>query len=415
MTRVVRLGAAVLVGVQACAVAVDVVPVEGARELSFVGWPDASAREIRVRVLSALAQLRGEPFAEGLEVRAHGVPPEWLGGGELDLAVAVGVLAALGELDVSQLSGVGLVGSLGLDGRLVPVRGAFVLGEGLSGAGARWLLGAEANREELAAVGVRAGGLATLADVRSVLRGELRLADRDLWAPELRAAEGLGPGLRDALRAVDAGVRVLALEGPVSTSPTLLARQLCQRLPPMNFGERREVLAIQSASGLYLPGVGSALLRPFRAPHHSVSEAGLVGGGAKLRAGELTLAHRGVLYLDQLGEFSGRALEALAEGLRRGEIVVERHGRSLRLPARPCLVVASLSVCPCGASRAKCQCTAEQRQRHRRRDYGRFGELIECVVRLGSEHCEPYAHGDAEATLELHRRTHAITVEGSES
>lgn len=387
--RVVKLGAAVLVGVQACAVAVDVVPIEGPSTLRLVGWKEASARELRVRVEAALCHLFGEPLVGAFEVRAHGVPPEWLGGGELDLVVAVGLVAAMGRLDVSQLDGVGLIGELALDGRLRIVRGAFVIGSALRWAGVRWLLGADENRDELGAVGVRAGTVANLGEVLAVLRGEIRFADRD----PLVERESLPPGsvrtnyeqgLRDALRAVDSGVRVLALEGPQLSSQTLIARQLWQRLPPLGFDERREVLAIQSAAGLFRQG--SAVARPFRAPHHSVSDAGLVGGGQKPRAGELTLAHRGVLFLDQLGEFRRSGLDALAVGWRRRELEVSSFGRSLRLPADPALIVVSLQTCPCGWSgSAQCRCTREQKARYRGREYGRFGECIECVVRVGGE------------------------------
>jgi magnesium chelatase family protein len=389
--QAVTVGASVLVGVEACPVWLDVVPVEGSRELSFEGWTEAGAREVKARVLSALSALGIAP--EGILVRVGGAPAEWLGSG-LDLAVAVGIVAALGMpsgllglgcmLPRHRLEGVALLAELALDGRLRPVRGAYVLARARQEGGARVVIGAEANRDELGAVGgLRVGLCSTLAEVVSLLRGDVKFATA-LPPAEARGNAQLEQAFCAAAAVVESGARVIALEGAPTVASTLVARWLWQSAPLMGFREREEVLSVLSSAGLYREG--QSLGRSFRAPHHTVSEAGLIGGGDRVRPGEVSLAHRGVLFLDQAGEFSTRCLDALGDVLARGESVVQRRERTFRLPASPWLVVLGLSPCPCGwAGSRSCRCTAEQKAKHRGRSYGKLGSLVQSVVRLGSE------------------------------
>ncbi len=340
---------------------IDGVPVEVEVRLSsqlprvdVVGLPEAAVRESAARVRSAIAAV-GFPFPDR-RVTVN-LAPAWLrkSSAGLDLPIAVAILAANGAIEPDALAGLGLVGELALDGRLRAVRGALPLVMALGSAGCtRIVAPADSGAEVALATGAPISVAASLKDVLAALvAGHALEAARApagpapcILATELASVRGQEHAKR-ALEVAAAGGHALLLSGAPGAGKTLLARALPGLLPPLSREEALEVTRIHSVAGLL--GFGSPLAseRPFRAPHHSATRAGLLGGGSPPLPGEVSLAHRGVLFLDELPEFERRALEALREVLEEGRVALARAGARLLFPARVQLVGAC-NPCPCG-------------------------------------------------------------------
>lgn len=315
-------------------------------------------RESAARVRGALAAA-GEPFPEH-RVTVNLAPADLRKGGNgLDLPIAVGILAAAGRIEAAALEGLGLVGELALDGRLRPVRGGLALALAIRGAGCTRLALPAANAPEAAlAPGVAVYEAHHLGSLLEALRGGTGLA-RVLGSLPDGASDGDGFDLSDvrgqeaakrALEIAAAGGHGLLMRGPPGAGKTMLARRLAGLLPPLSFDEALEVTRIHGAAGLLRAEDGRVHLsrsRPFRAPHHSASRAGLLGGGNPPRPGEVSLAHRGVLLLDELPEFERRSLESLRQVLEERRVVVARALGSFVFPADFQLVAAA-NPCPCG-------------------------------------------------------------------
>jgi magnesium chelatase family protein len=353
-----RVTSATLVGVDGVAVEVEVRISSRLPRVDVVGLPEAAVRESAARVRAAIAAA-GETFPDRrvtVNLAPAGVRKSGPG---LDLPIAVGILAAAGCVDAAALEGLGLVGELALDGRLRPVRGALALALAVRDAGcARLALPAASAPEAALAPGLEVLAASDLPGLLRALRGE-DVLPRAEGALEQDAGDGEGLDLGDvrgqeaskrALAVAAAGGHALLLRGPPGAGKTMLARRLPGILPPLAFEEALEVTRILGAAGHPAERDGRVHLsqrRPFRAPHHSASRAGLLGGGSPPRPGEVSLAHRGVLLLDELPEFERRALESLRQVLEERRVVVARAAGSVAFPAFFQLV-ASANPCPCG-------------------------------------------------------------------
>lgn len=367
----------VLLGLDAQPVRVEVTTTRGPSFFQMVGLAEAAVRESRVRVASALALLG--VLLDEYAVTVNLAPGDLKKtGAALDLAIAVALLAALGVADSNRCQEFQLCGELSLEGSLLPIRGLLPLLEGAKRHGVEQAIVPASNSAEAGLVrGMRIYVARSLAEVLAHLNQQSSLDHApptlpclDCTSCDCDLSEVRGQlGARRALEIAAAGNHNLLFIGPPGGGKTLLARRLPSIMPPLTHAEAIELTAIHSVVGLVDPRVGVVTRRPFRAPHHSVSEAALVGGGDVPRPGEISLAHHGVLFLDELAEFRRPALEALRQPLEDGRVCISRTRASACFPARP-LVVAAVNGCPCGfyghPTRACC-CTEQRRLRYAQR------------------------------------------------
>jgi magnesium chelatase family protein len=369
------VNSAVLEGVVGRVVTVEVHVSRGLPGYTVVGLPDATGRESRERVRAALLS-SGLPYPmKRVTVNLAPASVRKTGSG-LELAVALALTSADGGLPSGVLDGVGVLGELGLDGSVRPVVGTLALVDALTRAGSTCVIVPAANAAEANLVpGVHVRVARSLGELHECLKGEQPWPD----APEPEPAEDTDPdepldlidvrGLanaRLALAAAAAGAHHLLLVGPPGVGKTMLARRLPTILPSLDLEAAVEVTRIHSAAGTTAI---SALTThpPFRAPHHSASTVALVGGGsARVRPGEITLAHRGVLFLDEAPEFPTSVLEALRQPLEERAIRISRASGTLEFPA-DFLLVACANPCPCGRAEKECRCTDVHRTRYARR------------------------------------------------
>jgi magnesium chelatase family protein len=383
---------ATLRGVEAVPVAIEVDLGGGLPSFAMVGLAEAAVRESRVRVQAAITS---SGFVFPVARITVNLAPAHLkkDGTGFDLPMALGILAANGAVPAGTLERCLAFGELSLGGEVRPVRGALAAAEAAKQAGKSRVLVAPENGPEAALVaGVEVRATKTLADAVAFLAAGL-----DDGAPVVRGAThapelGAIPDLRDvrgqamarrALEVAAAGGHNLLFVGGPGSGKTMLARRLPGILPPMTLDEALEVTRIASVAGLNIGG-GLVRARPFRAPHHSTTPPGLVGGGAAIpRPGEISLAHRGVLFLDELPEFARPTLEVLREPLESGEVVLARASGTVRYPARA-LLVASMNPCPCGrlgqTGARRCTCTPFDVHRYQSRVSGPLLDRIDMHV-----------------------------------
>jgi magnesium chelatase family protein len=385
------LRSAAVFGVDAYPVQIEVDVSFGLPHFTMVGLPDATVRESRDRVRSAIRN-------SGFEFPHHRITVNLApadvrkAGSSFDLPIALGLLATSGPLKRRTVDDTVVLGELSLDGAINGIRGVLPIAVAARRLGLRRLLLPPQNAAEASVVdGLEVCTVRSLPEAVDALNNPDALTPVKAMVPSAPAGRRPDGDLADvrgqllprrALEVAAAGGHNLLLTGPPGAGKTMLARRLGSILPPLTFDEALECTAIHSVAGTLPSGAGLLAERPFRAPHHTVSNVALVGGGSIPRPGEISLAHNGVLFLDEMPEFDRRVLEVLRQPLEEGRVTIARAARTAVFPAR-FVLVAAMNPCPCGYAgdeRRACCCTPAQIARYRGRLSGPLRDRIDLIV-----------------------------------
>ncbi len=386
-----HITSAAILGIHAEPITVETDVSQGMGCFNIVGLPDASVKEARERIRAAIRN-------SGFEFPRHRVtvnlaPADIKKQGPVyDLPIALSLLLARGDIDPHVADNTMILGEVALDGTLRPVAGVLTAALTAAKRGFTKLLVPAENANEAAAVSeIQAIGVTTLREAVEHLNGtnpilpSKRNDDTNVNAfpIDFRDIKGQMHAKR-GLEIAAAGAHNVLLKGPPGTGKTLLARSIPSILPPLTRGESLEVTSIASVAGILPRGGGLVSARPFRSPHHACSAVSRVGGGAWPRPGEVSLAHRGVLFLDELPEFSRHVLEHLRQPLEDGEVTVSRAAATLRFPSR-FLLIAAMNPCPCGFAtdpKRACVCSARTVSMYRRRISGPLLDRFDLVIEV---------------------------------
>lgn len=396
----IRIPTASLCGVEGYPVTVETDLHRGMPDFSIIGLADATIRESGKRIRPAILNSGFDFPQERLTVNLMpaGRPKE---GSHFDLPVALSIILLMQGIIPPEKTA--FLGELSLDGHLNPVRGVLPLGICLRRTGIRRLIVPWENREEAALLeNMEVLPAHTLAQVANFAAGEggLSVYKGKETVEEMPVREDFSQiigqeSVKRALVIAAAGNHGILMMGSPGCGKTMMARRIPTILPPMSYEERQDVMAIYSVAGLLDEDHPVISRRPFRSPHHSVTLTGLIGGGGRPRPGELSLAHRGVLFLDELGEFDHRVLDGLRQPIEEGCVRINRNLEEITFPTEVMMVIAS-NPCKCGNlwdERKLCVCTPRQLQSHRRKLLGPFADRIDMHIRVSPVDREELSFG----------------------